>query len=86
MKNLNYIKLFLSFLILLISDNQKLFGQISKSHNCGTKPAEVKQMDVQIRRLVQVPDTIIIPVVFHILTQGGAEMFQRSRCWMHSEY
>ncbi len=73
MKNLNYIKLFLSFLILLISDNQKLFAQISKSHNCGTKPAEVKQMDVQIRRLVQVPDTIIIPVVFHILTQGGAE-------------
>ena len=36
-------------------------------------------MDEQLREVVEVPDTIIIPVVFHILTQGGVENISKEQ-------
>lgn len=79
MKNLKFFGLILGFLLVLIFGHQKLHAQISWSNTCGSKPAEGDQFDESLREMVQLPDTIIIPVVFHILTQGGVENISKEQ-------
>ena len=67
------------FTILLILSQISIYSQNSWSHSCGSKPVEGDQLDEQLREVADVPDTIIIPVVFHILTQGGVENISKEQ-------
>lgn len=67
------------FTILLILSQISIYSQNSWSHSCGSKPVDGDQLDEQLREVADVPDTIIIPVVFHILTQGGVENISKEQ-------
>jgi len=70
----------LILIALLIFAQISIYSQTTSwSHACGTKPLERDQYDEKHREVAEVPDTIIIPVVFHILTQGGVENISKEQ-------
>lgn len=66
------------FLILIMANNQNLYAQISWHRHCGSE-YRLPEETTPPPKLAAVPDTIIIPVVFHILTQGGVENISKEQ-------
>lgn len=82
MKNIKFssvLHVILTFLLLIFEDNASVLAQISWHRTCGSEYSHGKVTDRYAESVAAVPDTIIIPVVFHILTQGGVENISKEQ-------
>ena len=81
MKNIKFssvLHVILTFLLLIFEDNVSVLAQISWHKTCGAMYLHAEETN-RYAEWAAVPDTIIIPIVFHILTQGGVENISKEQ-------